>query len=91
VLADGSIRPFDIYAPEVAWDGAWRPVLVSAVGDEALLGMRLLARHELRIAAVPGGAVELPGGPVSRLPPFLAPGAVGQIAPKWFNANNMKQ
>jgi predicted aspartyl protease len=59
VLADGSVRLFDIYAAEVAWDGGWRPVLVSAVGAEALLGMRLLAGHELRIAVVPGGAVEI--------------------------------
>ena len=59
VLADGSTRPFDIYAAEVAWDGAWRPVLVSAVGHEVLLGMRLLAGHELRIAAVLGGKVEI--------------------------------
>lgn len=59
VLADGSIRQFDIYAAEVAWDGSWRPILVSAVGDEVLLGMRLLADHELRIAVVPGGVVEI--------------------------------
>ena len=57
MLADGSVRQFDIYAAEVAWGGAWRPVLVSAVSDEVLLGMRLLANHELRIAVVPGGAV----------------------------------
>ena len=59
VLADGSVRQFDIYAAEVAWDGTWRPVLVSAVGDEVLLGMRLLAGHELRIEVVPGGTVEI--------------------------------
>jgi hypothetical protein len=29
------------------------------VGDEVLLGMRLLAGHELRIAVVPGGSVEI--------------------------------
>jgi hypothetical protein len=34
-------------------------VLVSAVGIEVLLGMRLLADHELRVAMVPGGAVEI--------------------------------
>lgn len=34
VLADGSIRQFDLYAAEVAWDGGWRPLLVSAVGNE---------------------------------------------------------
>jgi clan AA aspartic protease len=63
VLADGSVRQFDIYAAEVEWDGGWRPVLASAVGDETLVGMRLLAGHELRIAVVPGGAVE-----ITRLP-----------------------
>ena len=59
VLADGSVRQLDIYAAEVAWGGGWRPVLVSGVGDEVLLGMRLLAGHELRIAVVPGGVVEI--------------------------------
>jgi clan AA aspartic protease len=59
VLADGSVRQFDIYAAEVAWGGGWRPVLVSGVGDEVLLGMRLLAGHQLRIAVVPGGVVEI--------------------------------
>jgi clan AA aspartic protease len=59
VLGDGSVRPFDIYAAEVEWDGNWRPVLVSAIGDEVLVGMRLLAGHELRVAVVPGGPVEI--------------------------------
>jgi clan AA aspartic protease len=59
VLADGSVRQFDIYAAEVAWGGGWRPVLVSGVGDEVLLGIRLLAGHELQIAVVPGGSVEI--------------------------------
>ena len=59
VLADGSVRQFEIYAAEVEWNGGWRSVLVSAVGVEALLGMRLLAGHELRIEVVPGGAVEI--------------------------------
>lgn len=63
VLADGSVRPIEIYAAEVEWDSVWRPILVSAVGEEPLLGMRLLAGHELRIAIVPGGVVE-----ISRLP-----------------------
>lgn len=59
VLADGSIRVFDLYAAEVSWGGTWPPVLVSAVGGEALLGMRLLAGHRLCVDAVPGGAVEI--------------------------------
>ena len=58
-LADGSVRPFDICAAEVAWGGTWRAVLVSAVGNEPLLGMRLLAGHKLVIEVVPGGLVEI--------------------------------
>jgi clan AA aspartic protease len=58
-LADGSVRQFDVFAAEVKWEGAWRTVLASAVGDEPLLGMRLLAGHKLAIEVVPGGAVEV--------------------------------
>ena len=59
VLADGSVRQFDICAAEVAWGGTWRAVLVSAVGNEPLLGMRLLAGHRLAVELVPGGSVEI--------------------------------
>jgi predicted aspartyl protease len=45
VLADGTVRQFDVYAAEVEWNGGWRPVLVSAIGDEALISM-LLAGHK---------------------------------------------
>lgn len=58
-LGDGSVRSFDVYAAEVEWDGNWRPILVAGVGDEVLVGMRLLAGHELRVAVVPGGPVEI--------------------------------
>jgi hypothetical protein len=59
VLADGTVLPFDLDAAAVRWDSGWRPVLVSSVGNEVLPGMRLLAGHALRIAVVPGGAVEI--------------------------------
>ena len=59
LLADGSVRQFDICATEVAWGGTWRTVLVSAVGNEPLLGTRLLAGHKLVIEVVPGGLVEI--------------------------------
>ena len=59
VLADGSVRQFDIFAAEVAWGGTWRTVLVSAIGNEALLGMHLLAGHKLVVEVVPGGSVEI--------------------------------
>ncbi len=58
-LGDGSVRSFDVYAAEVQWDGSWRPVLVWAVGAEALVGMRLLAGHDVRVVVVPGGPVEI--------------------------------
>ena len=59
VLADGSVRQFDICAAEVEWGGTWRAVLASAVGNEPLLGMRLLAGHKLVIDVVPNGLVEI--------------------------------
>lgn len=64
-LADGSVRPLMLYAAEVEWGGAWRSLLVVAVGDEALIGMRLLAGHEVRIEVVPGGLVEVASLPRS--------------------------
>jgi predicted aspartyl protease len=67
VLADGTFRPFDIYAAEVEWDGAWRPVLVAAIGQEALVGMRLLTGHGVWMEVVPGGVVEVT--PVTRSTP----------------------
>src|SRR5947209_3347983 len=47
-LADGTIVDFDVYEAEVEWGNDWLPVSISAVGEEPLLGMRLLAGHELR-------------------------------------------
>ncbi len=58
-LADGSIHQFPIYRAELFWDGDWQLVVISALGDEALLGMSLLAGHELRVEVVPGGVVEI--------------------------------
>lgn len=59
VLADGSVRQFDICDAEVEWGGTWRSVLVSVIGNDPLLGMRLLAGHKLGIEVVPGGLVDI--------------------------------
>ena len=59
ILADGSVRQFDSFAAEVAWNDGWRPILVYTVGAEALLGMLLLAGHELRVEVIPGGSVAI--------------------------------
>lgn len=58
-LADGSARRFDTFAAELEWGDGWRSVVVSALGDEVLVGMRLLAGHELRVQVTPGGTVEV--------------------------------
>jgi predicted aspartyl protease len=59
VLADGTVHQFDVYSAEVEWDGAWRAVLVSVIGSESRLGMRLVAGHKLTIEVIPGGSVEI--------------------------------
>jgi predicted aspartyl protease len=56
-LGDGSTRQVELFDAEVEWCGSWRPVLVYATGRDPLIGMRLLAGHELRIDVKPGGAV----------------------------------
>ena len=62
-LADGSSKSFEVYAAQVEWDGLLREVLVSALGGEALLGMRLIDGYELRMEIKQGGAVELRKSP----------------------------
>jgi clan AA aspartic protease len=59
MLADGTQCEFDVYAAEVWWMDAWRQIMVSAVGEQPLLGMRMLAGHKLVVDVVPGGAVEI--------------------------------
>jgi clan AA aspartic protease len=59
VLADGTLRKFFVYEAEVWWADSWRPILVSKIGSEALLGMRLLTGYELLVQVVPGGAVKV--------------------------------
>ncbi|WP_020471289.1 hypothetical protein [Zavarzinella formosa] len=58
-LADGSICQYDVCPVAVVWDGIEQVVTAYAIGDEPLLGMRLLAGHELRMQLVPGGLVEI--------------------------------
>jgi len=59
VLADGSSRRVASYRAEVEWGSGWRPVAITAVGGEALVGMGLLAGHELRVEVTVGGAVSI--------------------------------
>lgn len=57
ILADGSSRRFNMFAAEIEWGGSWRGVVASAIGDEPLVGMGLLADHELRVKVVTDGEV----------------------------------
>jgi predicted aspartyl protease len=58
-LADGSVASFSVYAADLEWGGAWRKITVYGLGNEVLAGTDLLTGHELKIAVVPGGAVEI--------------------------------
>jgi clan AA aspartic protease len=58
-LADGSIRRFDTYSADIFWNGTWTEIIVSAVGNEALLGMTLIAGRGLWVEAIPSGNVEV--------------------------------
>lgn len=57
MLADGTSCSYDNFGAEVEWHGNKRGVLVSALGNEALVGMVLLAGHRLTVDVEPGGEV----------------------------------
>jgi len=59
LLANGREEMFDIYAATVVWDGRPRPILVEAVESLPLVGMRLLADHDVRLRVQPGGMVQI--------------------------------
>lgn len=62
-LGDGSARFFDVYAAAILWDGQVRTVETDATDTEPLVGMCLLAGHEVRIQVLDGGNVTIEGLP----------------------------
>lgn len=62
-LGDGSERFFDVYAATILWDGQVRTVETDATDTEPLVGMCLLAGHEVRIQVLDGGNVTIEGLP----------------------------
>ena len=92
--ADGSVRQFDIDAAAVKWNGGSRLIPAPVDGDDALVAMRRLAGHELRITVATGGAVAITRGPLSspragRLKDGTNPGQVWRIRKRsdpwhWF-------
>jgi clan AA aspartic protease len=59
LLADGSIKVFDVYEATVIWNGQPRVIEVEAVGAQCLMGMGLLEGHQLKIDVTAGGAVSI--------------------------------
>ena len=59
MLGDGSVRSFNVYAATILWDGQVRAVETDAADTDPLLGMSLLAGHEVRMQVVDGGAVTI--------------------------------
>jgi len=58
-LADGTLQATELYLGQLQWNGAFTPVQVISIGDEALVGMGLLNGNELRIEVTSGGMVEI--------------------------------
>ena len=58
-LADGRLVSFDVYAALVEWDGKLLPLLIDQSPAEPLIGMSLLAGHDLKIRVKPRGPVSI--------------------------------
>jgi clan AA aspartic protease len=56
-LADGSVIYLDVYSGVVVWDGQARNVDVDAIGQFPLIGLKMLAGHEVRMRVVDAGPV----------------------------------
>ncbi len=58
-LADGSKTSADLYELTVLWDGQPLTIEVDAAETEPLIGMALLAGHDLQMRVVPDGEVTI--------------------------------
>jgi clan AA aspartic protease len=59
ILADGSECLFDVYEARVEWNGVLRRILVDEADTDPLIGMDLMAGHELRMQVRPRGKVTI--------------------------------
>lgn len=57
LLANDDEVSFDVHDVTVLWDGRPRPIKADATGSTPLIGMLLLARHNLNIEVESGGRV----------------------------------
>jgi clan AA aspartic protease len=62
-LIDGRIIPIEIYSAVVIWNGKPRTVNVQALGGHNLIGMRMLASHDLAMRVTDGGPVSIDAVP----------------------------
>jgi clan AA aspartic protease len=62
-LADGSESIFDIYEVNVVWDGEPRRIWVDEMNAAPMVGMALLADHELTVQVWTGGDVTITARP----------------------------
>ena len=59
LLADGTIRIFDVYDGIMSWNGHERPIYVDAIDTETLVGMGLLRGCGRRVDVVRDGMVTI--------------------------------
>lgn len=59
MLADGSVISFPMGRAQLHWNGTLRHVNVGIADIVSHVGMQVLDGHELRIQAVPDGAVQI--------------------------------
>jgi clan AA aspartic protease len=58
-IGDGSTVLVQVHAATVIWEGKARSIEVHAMGNERLIGMRMLASHDLSIRVQDGGPVSI--------------------------------
>jgi clan AA aspartic protease len=58
-VGDGRTVRADVYTARIDWDGRSRLIDVQALGVERLIGMALLAGHDLVIRVTDGGAIRI--------------------------------
>jgi clan AA aspartic protease len=58
-LADGTSVPVDVYAGVVIWNGKSRSINVQALGVQNLIGVAMLAGHDVALRVTDGGKVSI--------------------------------
>jgi predicted aspartyl protease len=58
-IADGSVVRVPVHSGVVIWDGRARRVDFHAMGNERIIGMAMLAGHDLAIRVTDGGNVSI--------------------------------